>query len=52
VNPADAPILVLAVESDLLPMTQVDEYAETILAQHLGQIPGVAQVQIDPLLEP
>jgi multidrug efflux pump subunit AcrB len=46
VNPADAPILVLAVESDLLPITQVDEYAETILAQHLGQIPGVAQVQI------
>jgi multidrug efflux pump subunit AcrB len=46
VNPADAPILVLAVQSDLLPLTQVDEYAETILAQHLGQIPGVAQVQI------
>jgi multidrug efflux pump subunit AcrB len=46
VNPADAPILVLAVESDLLPLTQVDEYAETILAQHLGQIPGVAQVEI------
>jgi hydrophobe/amphiphile efflux-1 (HAE1) family protein len=46
VNPADAPILVLAVQSDLLPLTQVDEYAETILAQHLGQISGVAQVQI------
>jgi hydrophobe/amphiphile efflux-1 (HAE1) family protein len=46
VNPADAPILVLAAESDLLPLTEVDEYAETILAQHLGQIPGVGQVQI------
>jgi hydrophobe/amphiphile efflux-1 (HAE1) family protein len=46
VNPADAPILVLAVQSDLLPLTQVDEYAETILAQHLGQISGVAQVGI------
>jgi hydrophobe/amphiphile efflux-1 (HAE1) family protein len=46
VNPADAPILVLAAQSDLLPLTQVDEYAETILAQHLGQIPGVGQVQI------
>ncbi|HEV7830759.1 MAG TPA: efflux RND transporter permease subunit, partial [Pseudonocardiaceae bacterium] len=46
VNPADAPILVLAVQSDVLPLTQVDEYAETILAQHLGQISGVAQVEI------
>ena len=46
VNPADAPILVLAVQSDLLPLTRVDEYAETILAQHLGQISGVAQVAI------
>jgi hydrophobe/amphiphile efflux-1 (HAE1) family protein len=46
VNPADAPILVLAVQSDLLPLTQVDEYAETILAQHLGQLPGVGQVSV------
>ncbi|MDB5376229.1 MAG: acriflavin resistance protein [Rubritepida sp.] len=46
VNPADAPILVLAVQSDLLPLTQVDEYAETILAQHLGQLSGVAQVGV------
>ncbi|MBV8525439.1 MAG: efflux RND transporter permease subunit, partial [Acetobacteraceae bacterium] len=46
VNPADAPILVLAVQSDLVPLTQVDDYAETILAQHLGQISGVAQVEI------
>jgi hydrophobe/amphiphile efflux-1 (HAE1) family protein len=46
VNPADAPIMQLAVQSDLLPLTQVDDYAETILAQHLGQISGVAQVGI------
>jgi hydrophobe/amphiphile efflux-1 (HAE1) family protein len=46
VNPADAPVMVLAVQSDLTPLTQVDEYAETILAQHLGQITGVAQVGI------
>ncbi|MBV8590815.1 MAG: efflux RND transporter permease subunit, partial [Acetobacteraceae bacterium] len=45
-NPADAPILVLAVQSDLVSLTQVDDYAETILAQHLGQISGVAQVEI------
>jgi hydrophobe/amphiphile efflux-1 (HAE1) family protein len=46
VNPADAPILVLAVQSDLLPLSQVDEFAETILAQHLGQLPGVGQVSV------
>jgi multidrug efflux pump subunit AcrB len=46
VNPADAPILALTVHSDLLPLATVDEYAETILAQHLGQITGVAQVGI------
>jgi multidrug efflux pump subunit AcrB len=46
VNPADAPILVLAVQSNLLPITQVDDYADTILAEHLGQISGVAQVEI------
>ncbi|WP_421988333.1 efflux RND transporter permease subunit [Roseococcus sp.] len=46
INPADAPVLVLAVQSDLLPLTQVDEYAETILAQHIGQLPGVGLVGI------
>jgi multidrug efflux pump subunit AcrB len=46
VNPADAPILVLALQSDLLPLTQVDDYAETILAPDIGQMPGVGQVQI------
>ena len=38
--------MVLAVQSDLLPLTKVDEYAETILAEHLGQISGVGQVGI------
>src|SRR5580704_418390 len=33
VNPADAPILILAVHSDVLPVTAVDDYAENILAQ-------------------
>jgi hydrophobic/amphiphilic exporter-1 (mainly G- bacteria), HAE1 family len=46
VNPADAPILILAVHSDLLPVTTVDDYAENILAQQISQIPGVAQVSI------
>jgi len=46
VNPADAPILVLSVRSALLPLIEVNEYAETVLAQHLGQIEGVGQVSI------
>ncbi len=46
VNPADAPILFLAVHSDVLPVTVVDDYAENILAQQISQIPGIAQVSI------
>ena len=46
VNPADAPILVLALTSDALPLTQVDDYAENVLAQHISQISGVGQVEI------
>ncbi len=52
VNPADAPILVIAVQSDLLPLIQVDDYAETILAEHIGQIAGVAQVGINGQQKP
>ena len=46
VNPADSPILVLAVTSEAMPLIQVDDYAENILAQHISQISGVAQVTI------
>ncbi|MDB5408690.1 MAG: acriflavin resistance protein [Rhodospirillales bacterium] len=46
INPADAPVLILALTSDALPMIQVDDYAENILAQHISQISGVAQVTI------
>jgi hydrophobe/amphiphile efflux-1 (HAE1) family protein len=46
VNPADAPILVLALTSDALPLTEVDDYAENVLAQHISQISGVAWVEI------
>jgi hydrophobe/amphiphile efflux-1 (HAE1) family protein len=46
VNPADSPILMLAVHSDVLPVTTVDDYAENILAQQISQIPGIAQVSI------
>lgn len=46
VNPADMPVLYLAVSSQTLPLYQVDEYAETIIAQRLSMLPGVAQVQV------
>jgi hydrophobic/amphiphilic exporter-1 (mainly G- bacteria), HAE1 family len=46
VNPADQPILILSVHSDVLPVTTVDDYAENILAQQISQIPGIAQVSI------
>lgn len=44
VNPADAPVLLLAMTSPTLPVSQLDEYAETQLAQRLSTIDGVAQV--------
>ncbi|MBV9913358.1 MAG: efflux RND transporter permease subunit, partial [Sinobacteraceae bacterium] len=46
VNPADSPIIMFAVHSDVLPLTQVDDYAENILAQQLSRIPGVSQVSL------
>jgi hydrophobic/amphiphilic exporter-1 (mainly G- bacteria), HAE1 family len=46
VNPADSPILLLGVHSDVLPLTAVDDYAETVIAQQISQIPGVGQVSL------
>jgi HAE1 family hydrophobic/amphiphilic exporter-1 len=46
INPADAPILILAVHSDTLPLTTVDDYADNFLAQQMSQVTGVAQVVI------
>ncbi len=46
VNPADSPILILSVTSDTLPLTEVDDYADTQMAQQISQISGVAQVTI------
>jgi hydrophobe/amphiphile efflux-1 (HAE1) family protein len=46
VNPADTPILVLALTSDTLPITTVDAYAENILMQKISQISGVGLVGI------
>jgi HAE1 family hydrophobic/amphiphilic exporter-1 len=46
VNPADTPIIVLALTSDTLPITIVDAFAENILMQKLSQISGVGLVGI------
>jgi hydrophobe/amphiphile efflux-1 (HAE1) family protein len=46
VNPADSPILVIAAYSDTLPITTVDDFADTVAAQQISQIKGVAQVVI------
>lgn len=46
VNPADQPILYLYLYSPTLPLSQVDKYAETYLAEKLSTITGVAQVQV------
>jgi HAE1 family hydrophobic/amphiphilic exporter-1 len=46
VNPGDFPVLYVSMRSDTLPLSTVDEYAETVLAPTLSQLPGVAQVQV------
>ncbi|HEX4595454.1 MAG TPA: efflux RND transporter permease subunit, partial [Bryobacteraceae bacterium] len=46
VNPADQPILYLAITSKTLPLWTLDEYAETRIAQRISMVSGVAQVQV------
>jgi len=46
VNPADQPILYIALTSPTLPLWTLDEYAETRIAQRISMISGVAQVQV------
>jgi hydrophobic/amphiphilic exporter-1 (mainly G- bacteria), HAE1 family len=47
VNPADQPVLYLSLNSNTLKLSQVDEYAETTIAQQISTISGVAQVQVN-----
>jgi HAE1 family hydrophobic/amphiphilic exporter-1 len=47
VNPADQPILYVALTSPTLAMSDLNEYAETMIAQRISQVSGVAQVQIN-----
>jgi len=46
VNPADQPILFLALTSKMLPLSQLNEYAENVLAQRISMVKGVAQVSV------
>ncbi|HEX5325510.1 MAG TPA: efflux RND transporter permease subunit, partial [Acetobacteraceae bacterium] len=46
INPSDSPILIMSVQSDELPLIQVDDYADSILSQQISQIAGVGQVFI------
>ncbi len=61
VNPGDFPVLFISMRSDTMPLSAVDDYAETVLAPQISQLPGIAQVlvygaqkfavrvQVDPL---
>ena len=46
VNPGDFPVLYVSLRSDTVPLSTVDDYAETVLAPQLSQLPGVAQVLV------
>ena len=46
INPADAPVLTLALTSDTLPLPKVEDFADTRFAQKIAQLPGVGLVSI------
>jgi HAE1 family hydrophobic/amphiphilic exporter-1 len=46
VNPGDFPVLYLSMRSDTMPLSAVDDYAETVLAPQISQLPGIAQVVV------
>jgi hydrophobe/amphiphile efflux-1 (HAE1) family protein len=52
VNPADAPILILALTSSSVPIEQIYEAANTVLAQKIAQVPGVGQVGVGGGVQP
>ena len=45
-NPSDSPILFFSLNSDVLSLSDVDEYAETLIAQRISMVEGVSQVQV------
>jgi HAE1 family hydrophobic/amphiphilic exporter-1 len=46
VNPGDFPVLYLSMRSDTMPLSSIDDYAETVLAPQISQLPGIAQVLV------
>ncbi len=46
VNPADQPILILSMNSETMPLSTLDNYAENMIAQRISMISGVAQVNV------
>ncbi len=46
VNPADQPVIYMSLNSPTLRLSDVDEYAETLIAQRVSMVSGVAQVQV------
>ncbi len=51
-NPVDTPILLISLSSDMLAITAVSDYANSILAQKISQLPGVGLVGIGGLQNP
>jgi len=47
VNPADTPVIILALTSDTLPLPVVSDYAQTVIVQKLSQVTGVGQVTVE-----
>jgi hydrophobic/amphiphilic exporter-1 (mainly G- bacteria), HAE1 family len=45
-NPADSPIMMLGLTSSMIPLWDLDEYAETLIAQRISMVTGVAQVNV------
>ena len=46
VNPGDFPVLYVSMRSDTMPLSAIDDYAETVLAPQISQMPGIAQVVV------
>ena len=46
VNPGDFPVLYVSMRSDTMPLSSIDDYAETVLAPQISQMPGIAQVLV------
>ena len=46
VNPGDFPVLYVSMRSDTMPLSAINDYAETVLAPQISQLPGVAQVLV------